>query len=86
MIREHVASESVDLIYRGPPFNSQANSNVLFRVPNAEQSQAQIEAFENAWRWMDEAEPAFDEVMTSGNTAAAEVLRAMRSFLPCGRS
>lgn len=28
-----------------------------------------------------QAEQAFDEVMASGNTAAAEMLRAMRSFL-----
>lgn len=81
VLREHIADESVDLIYLDPPFNSQANYNVLFRSPKGEQSQAQIEAFEDTWRWNDSAEQAFDEVMTSGNTDAAEMLRAMRSFL-----
>ena len=38
-------------------------------------------AFEDTWHWSDEAEKAFDEVMTSGNTDVAEMLRAMRSFL-----
>ena len=81
VLREHIATESVDLIYLDPPFNSQATYNVLFRSPKGEQSQAQIEAFEDTWHWNDSAERAFDEVMTSGNTDAAEMLRAMRSFL-----
>jgi 16S rRNA G966 N2-methylase RsmD len=28
VLREHVASESVDLIYLDPPFNSNANYNI----------------------------------------------------------
>lgn len=81
VLREHIATESVDLIYLDPPFNSQATYNVLFRSPKGEQSQAQIEAFEDTWSWNDSAEQAFDEVMQSGNTDAAEMLRAMRVFL-----
>ena len=81
VLREHVADESIDLIYLDPPFNSQANYNVLFRSPKGEQSKAQIEAFEDTWTWNSSAEQAFDEVMTSGNTDAAEMLRAMRAFL-----
>ncbi|MGC2413048.1 MAG: DNA methyltransferase [Stellaceae bacterium] len=81
MLRESIASESVDLIYLDPPFNSQANYNVLFRSPAGMQSQAQIEAFEDTWHWGQEAEDAFDQVLRSGNTNAADLLRAMRSFL-----
>ncbi len=81
VLREHIATESIDLIYLDPPFNSQATYNVLFRSPKGEQSQAQIEAFEDTWTWNSSAEQAFDEVMTSGNTDAAEMLRAMRAFL-----
>ena len=33
VLREHIASESVDLIYLDPPFNSNANYNILFRNP-----------------------------------------------------
>ena len=47
VLREYIADESADLIYLDPPFNSQANYNVLFRAPTGEQSQAQIEAFED---------------------------------------
>jgi hypothetical protein len=66
--------------YLDPPFNSQATYNVLFNAPSGQQSKAQIEAFEDTWHWHDVTEHAFDEVMNSGNTDAAEMLNAMRSF------
>jgi site-specific DNA-methyltransferase (adenine-specific) len=81
ILRERIESESIDLVYLDPPFNSQASYNVLFKAPTGEQSQAQIEAFEDTWHWNNHAEIAFDEVMRSGNTDVAEMLRAMRSFL-----
>jgi site-specific DNA-methyltransferase (adenine-specific) len=31
VLREHIASESVDLVYLDPPFNSNANYNILFK-------------------------------------------------------
>ncbi len=64
-----------------PPFNSQATYNLLFRSSAGGGSRAQIEAFEDTWHWGQEAESAFDWVMRSGNTDAAEMLRAVRSFL-----
>jgi len=78
-----IPPNSVDLIYLDPPFNSNASYNVLFRAPTGEQSQAQIEAFEDTWHWTahNGAELAFDEVMQSGNAAAANMLKAIRSFL-----
>ena len=47
ILREHIADESVDLVYLDPPFNSNANYNVLFRAPEGHQSHAQMEAFED---------------------------------------
>ena len=81
VLRESIKSESVDLVYLDPPFNSNANYNVLFRSPSGDQSQAQIEAFEDTWHWNDAAERAFDQVMQGRNGYVAEMLRAMRSFL-----
>jgi adenine specific DNA methylase Mod len=81
VLREQIKDESIDLIYLDPPFNSQSTYNVLFRAPGGEQSHAQIEAFDDTWHWGDTAEWAFDEVMNSGNTDAAELLRAMRASL-----
>jgi DNA modification methylase len=81
VLRESIKDESVDLIYLDPPFNSNASYNLLFKAPTGEQSQAQIEAFEDTWHWNEHAEHAFDDVMQSGNTEAANMLNAMRSFL-----
>jgi DNA modification methylase len=81
ILRAHVADESVDLIYLDPPFNSNAGYNVLFKSPTGESSPAQMEAFEDTWHWNASAELAFDEVMTSGNSDASEMLRSMRGFL-----
>jgi 16S rRNA G966 N2-methylase RsmD len=34
ILREHVKDESVDLVYLDPPFNSNANYNLLFKAPD----------------------------------------------------
>jgi site-specific DNA-methyltransferase (adenine-specific) len=81
VLRESIASESVDLIYLDPPFNSNASYNVLFKAPSGEGSQAQIEAFEDTWHWNESAERAFDEVVTGPHSDAAIMLRAMRAAL-----
>jgi site-specific DNA-methyltransferase (adenine-specific) len=81
ILRNEIGSESVNLIYLDPPFNSQATYNVLFKAHSGEHSKAQVEAFEDTWHWNDVAEKAFDEALNSGNAEAAEMLRAMRSFL-----
>lgn len=81
ILREHIDDGSVDLVYLDPPFNSNANYNVLFRAPGGEQSQSQIEAFEDSWHWNTSAERAYADVLQSGNSDAANMLSAMRSFL-----
>ena len=82
VLRDSIPAESVDLVYLDPPFNSNASYNVLFKAPSGDQSQAQIEAFEDTWHWLtDGAERAFDEVMDGPNSDAAIMLRAMRSAL-----
>ena len=47
ILREHIPTESVDLIYLDPPFNSSRNYNVLFKDEHGTDSEAQITAFEN---------------------------------------
>ena len=81
VLRAHVPSESVDLVYLDPPFNSNATYNILFRSPTGASADAQIEAFEDSWHWNDTAEHAFDQVARSGNTKAFDLLNAMRAFL-----
>jgi site-specific DNA-methyltransferase (adenine-specific) len=81
VLRDHIADESVDLVYLDPPFNSNATYNVLFKAPDGVQSQAQIEAFDDTWHWTESAENAYWEVLHGKNTDAARMLEAMRGFL-----
>lgn len=54
-----MADESIDLIYLDPPFNSNANYNILYSEPSGEKSQAQIQAFTDTWHWDTEAEISY---------------------------
>lgn len=51
VLRDHsqFPDECVDLVYLDPPFNSNANYNILFKSPDGADSDAQIEAFEDSW-------------------------------------
>ncbi len=81
ILREHIKDESVDLIYLDPPFNSNANYNVLFKTPKGHESAAQIEAFEDTWHWNEQAEREFGELVRCGNTDVSEMMQALRRFL-----
>lgn len=80
VLREHVANESVDLIYLDPPFKSDQNYNVLFAERDGTKSQAQIKAFGDTWHWDEGAARAYQEVVEQGGDVA-NVMRAFRTVL-----
>ena len=89
VLRDSVASESVDLIYLDPPFNSKRDYNLLFKSPKAPVgggeaafSAAQIEAFEDTWHWtQDVTEAEYDEVIHGPNSDVSEMMKALVKFL-----
>jgi site-specific DNA-methyltransferase (adenine-specific) len=80
VLRRHVKDESVDLVYLDPPFNSNADYNVLFAAKDGHQAAAQIEAFEDTWTWDESAARQFAETVEAGGSVA-DVLLAFRTFL-----
>jgi site-specific DNA-methyltransferase (adenine-specific) len=70
-----------DLIYLDPPFNSKRDYAVLFSTPKGEKSDAQITAFEDTWHWGQQAADEFHSLTKQPNTAVAEMMIALRSFL-----
>jgi site-specific DNA-methyltransferase (adenine-specific) len=80
ILREEIADESVDLVYLDPPFNSQANYNVLFKTPDDDAASAQVEAFRDTWTWGAEAEWAHQEIMRTGG-GVASIINALHSAL-----
>lgn len=81
ILREHIAPDSVDLIYLDPPFNSKASYNVLFREQDGHDSPAQITAFDDFWHWDTEAVRTYHDVLTQGPRKVADVLDALHRFL-----
>jgi len=79
VMRRHVKDETVDLVYLDPPFNSQANYNVLF-AEHGEKSAAQVQAFEDTWVWDTTARLAYEETVEAGGKVA-EAMRAFRTML-----
>ena len=82
VLRRHVGTESVDLIYLDPPFNSNRSYNVLFKSHAGDESQAQLEAFDDTWHWSQQAEAQFEELVGGGAPVkVAEAIMAMRDLL-----
>jgi len=75
------SDESADLVYLDPPFNSNADYNVLFREASGEASQAQFHAFTDTWSWADAAETYNQFIDTCPNIAVVEMMQAFHSFL-----
>lgn len=80
VLRRHVADESVDLVYLDPPFNSARNYNVLFAEQDGSRAAAQIQAFEDTWRWDESASAAYYEVV-EGGAKPSQALQAFRLLL-----
>lgn len=81
ILRKYIPDNSIDLIYLDPPFNSQANYNVLFKEVTGEYSEAQITAFEDTWHWTPEAERTFSEIVKTAPASVVEMMRSLRSFI-----
>jgi site-specific DNA-methyltransferase (adenine-specific) len=79
ILRDYLESGSVDLIYLDPPFNSNADYNVLFE-DHGQRSTAQIQAFTDTWRWDDAAAESYEKTVETGGQEA-RALVAMRQLL-----
>jgi len=79
--REIFPSASVDLVYLDPPFNSNADYNVLFREASGQESQAQFHAFTDTWHWADAARTYAEFVDHCPGAAIVEMMQSFYSFL-----
>jgi site-specific DNA-methyltransferase (adenine-specific) len=80
VLQRHVKDETIDLVYLDPPFNSDANYNVLF-AEHGEKSAAQIEAFTDTWEWNTDARLAYEAVVEQGGHVA-DTMRAFHTMIP----
>ena len=80
VLRRYVPDGSVDLVYLDPPFNSNATYNVLFAEQDGKQSSAQLQAFEDSWRWDESAVTIFQATVKKGGPVS-DALRAFYTLL-----
>ena len=80
VLGRHLADESVDLVYLDPPFNSNANYNVLFAERDGTQAAAQIKVFDDTWRWDEGAARAYADVVEAGGRVS-QAMQAFRTFI-----
>src|SRR4051812_180467 len=81
ILREYIGSNSVNLVYLDPPFNSSRNYNVLFKDESGKDSESQIVAFEDTWHWNHVAEQTYNELVTEAPERVGAVIGALRSFI-----
>ncbi len=86
ILRHRIAPASVDLVYLDPPFNSNADYNVIFREQSGEKSAAQIKAFTDTWHWIKEdgdqsTERAYEDILTNAPDNVAKMLESMVRFI-----
>ncbi len=81
VLRRDIKDESVDLVYLDPPFNSNADYNVLFAEKDGTGAASQIKAFGDTWHWDQAAARAYHEVVTGGEARVSLAMQAFRSFM-----
>lgn len=75
-------SESIDLVYLDPPFNSNRDYSVLFATRDGTASKAQAKAFDDTWSWTIEAAEQYEMLLAGGfSTGVADVIEGLRRVL-----
>jgi len=81
VLRQYVQSQSVDLVYLDPPFNSNADYNILYGTRRGGPSKSQSHAFDDMWKWGPEAQRALDET-AERHLEAGALLDAFQKVFP----
>ena len=79
ILQEHVADESVDLVYLDPPFKSNQDYNIY-----DERSGAQVKAFEDTWHWDQAAAEAFRGEVVEAGGQLSETMQAFQRIVGHG--
>jgi site-specific DNA-methyltransferase (adenine-specific) len=74
-------AETVDLVYLDPPFNSKADYGVIYGTKRGGASQAQAHAFDDMWKWGEDAKRALEEA-AERHLEAGALLDAFQRVFP----
>ena len=82
-VMQAMPTASVDLIYLDPPFNSNANYNILFGTSKS--SFAQMMAFQDTWQWDETAVQRVQEIQNAVAHPANRSITGLNLILGPGR-
>ena len=86
---ERLNTESIDLIYLDPPFNSNRDYNSIYKDETGRHLPDQIQAFTDTWTFSSKTEKAFKnttiKMLTAGLSSEAPIMwesfvKGLRSF------
>lgn len=83
ILRKYVKTESIDLVYLDPPFNSNVNYNVIFKTKSSNRiadSPSQIRAFNDTWKWNTESSITYESIMEIGDQVSDVIEGLMNSI------
>ena len=88
ILRRKIQTETVDLSYIDPPFNSKRNYNQIYNNIGKE-DRAQAQAFTDTWIWDDYAAEGYFEIFSPSNsnrfnTRTVELIKGLRAVLKEG--
>jgi site-specific DNA-methyltransferase (adenine-specific) len=81
VLRNNIATESVDLIYLDPPFNSARGYNLLYQGADGRASDAQIQVFDDTWTWGPTTARLSDDLVQFAAPEVSGLLSALRQLL-----
>ena len=87
VLRHKIPTDSVDLCYIDPPFNSKRNYFQIYNNVGGE-DRAQAQAFVDTWEWGPDARSSYTEIITNPNgrftRQAIELLKGLHAVLAEG--
>ena len=78
-MKKHIKSETIDLVYLDPPFNSAADYNLLFKEDGLSPDEAQLHAFKDTWIWDKPAAEIYHDLQNLDNPRLIELINALMS-------
>jgi site-specific DNA-methyltransferase (adenine-specific) len=79
IMRDFIKTESVDLCYIDPPFNSKRNYNQIYSGAGHEDI-AQSQAFVDTWSWNKSAQEGFEEILHGANIYTSQTIALINGF------
>lgn len=81
ILRKYIPSDSIDLIYLDPPFNSKKDYNILFKENGGLESEAQIHAFSDSWHWTQSAQDTYQEIVLKSSLKVGKLIDSLRGAI-----